>query len=67
MHIKFLFGGHKVTFVKVGPMYSITGVTVGPVLLVLFNYCVLSFARETANVHVLIAVAAHEAHKVCYK
>ena len=39
--------------------------TVGPVLVAWFNYCVLSFTREIANL--LIAFASHEACKVRYK
>ena len=39
--------------------------TVGSVLIAWFNYCVLSFASENANL--LIAFASHEAHEVRYE
>ena len=39
--------------------------TIGPVLIMWFNYCVLSFASEITNL--LIAFASHEAHKARYK
>ena len=36
-------------------------ITVGPVLIAWFNYCVSSFASELVNL--LIAFASHEAHE----
>ena len=39
--------------------------TVGPVLIAWFNYCVLPFASEIANL--LIAFAAHKSREVGYK
>ena len=44
--------------------------TVGPVLIVWFNHCVLPFASEIANLliaNLLIAFATHEACDVGYK
>ena len=38
--------------------------TIGPILIAWFNYCVLSFASESANL--LISLASHEARKVYY-
>ena len=45
--------------------YVPTTCIVGPVLIVWFNFCVLSFASEIANL--LIAFASYEDCKVRYK
>ena len=49
------------------PYLLVTGLkdTVAPVLIVWFNYCVLSFASEIVSL--LIAFASHAARKVPYK
>ena len=39
--------------------------TVGPILIVWSNYCVLSFASKIVNLSIVIA--SHEARKVYYK
>ena len=45
-------------------MYLLT-ITIGPILIAWFNYCILSFASEIANL--LIEFASYKACELCYK
>ena len=45
--------------------HKVTSRTIGQVLIAWFNYCVLSFASEIANL--LVVFFSHKAHEVRYK